>query len=120
MLTQIKLSADCGNSPKNATTETLAVALETLDMERLRSRLADTVIWRLPEVTLTGIDDIAAYLSEQSAPIKLAIDRAVSHGKVGVANGIASYGKTPQRFCHLIEFTSVKCERVNRIESYRG
>lgn len=119
-MTQINRSADCGNSPKNTTTETLAVALETLAMEQLKSLLADTVVWRLPRVTLTGIDAVAAYLSEQPAPIKLAIDRVVSHGKVGAANGVATYEKTTRRFCHLIEFTSVKCERVSRIESYRG
>ena len=119
-MTQINRSADCGNSPKNTTTETLAVALETLAMEQLKSMLAATVIWRLPKVTITGIDAVAAYLSEQSAPIKLNIDRVVSHGKAGAVNGIATHGKTPRRFCHLIEFTSVKCERVSRIESYQG
>ncbi|MFG1496222.1 nuclear transport factor 2 family protein [Saccharospirillum sp. HFRX-1] len=119
-MTQINRSADCGNSPKNTTTECIGVALETLAMKQLQGLLAETVMWRLPEVTLTGIDAIAVYLSEQSAPIKLDIDRVASHGKAGAVNGIATHGKTPRRFCHLIEFTSVKCERVSRIESYLG
>lgn len=119
-MTQINRSADCGNSPKNTTTECIGVALETLDMKQLQGLLAETVSWRLPELTLTGVDAIANYLSGQSAPITLDIDRVVSHGKVGAVNGVSVSGNTQGRFCHLIEYSSVKCERVVRIESYRG
>ena len=117
-MTQIKRSADCGNSPKNARSEAIAVAIECRDVEHLSGYLSAQASRHWADITLTGLADVLSDLQQRPLPDRLMIDRVVSHGKVGAVNGVADYGTERRRFCHLIEFTSVKCEQVRRIESY--
>ncbi len=117
-MTRVHPSTDCGNSPKNATAQDLAVALETGDVGVLEAMLAqDAVI-----ATASGLrlerDAFLDWLADAPAPRVTIIDRVVTHGKAGAVNGVSELDGGERRFCHVIHFTSVKCDRVARISSY--
>lgn len=117
-MTRVNRSADCGNSPKNRMVEDIAVALETRDRAFLSGILEPEAIWNHVGGTVTTAEAIQDQVRALGKPTGLAIDCVMSHGKVGAVNGKVKRGKSEQRFCHVIEFTSVKCNRVRRIESY--
>lgn len=115
-MTQVKRSSDCGNSPKNRMVEDIAVALETRDTDFLLKVLDPDSVWNHSDGTVATAETIFEQVGNLDMPAEVAVDRVMSHGKVGAVNGTSG----EQRFCHVIEFTSVKCNRVRRIESYCG
>lgn len=119
-MTRIKRSADCGNSPKNKIVEDIGIALEMYDTGFLTTILDPDVVWDSSSSKKTSAENVLNALSTQSKPTALTVAHVMSHGKVGAVNGNAEHGKGEQRFCHVIEFTSTKCNRVKRIESYGG
>lgn len=119
-MTEISLSADCGNSPKNQRVQTLAVALESRDVDELLSWLVPGVEWRHPGGTVSGAVAVVERLRSLDGPVAVTIDRVTSHGKIGAANGYTRNDGAEQRFCHLLVFSSVSCKAVSRIESYLG
>lgn len=119
-MTRVHRSADCGNSPKNKMAEDIAVAIEERDIDFLSTILDSDAVWNYVNGTATTAEAILDEVSTLNEPSDLTIDRVISHGKVGAVNGSVRRSKGEQRFCHVIEFTSVKCNRVHRIESYGG
>lgn len=119
-MTRLIRSADCGNSPKNKMAEDIAVALEIRDIEFLETVLDAEAIWSYMDGSSTTSESILNHVGALDKPTSLTINRVLSHGKVGAANGDVKRGKSSQRFCHVIEFTSVRCNKVCRIESYCG
>ena len=119
-MTRVNRSADCGNSPKNKMAEDIAVALETRDIDFLSTILDADAVWNDVSGTASTAEAILNEIKTLTKPPSLTIDRVMTHGKVGAVNGNAGKGKRVQRFCHVIEFSSVKCNRVRRIESYSG
>ncbi|MEN3158720.1 hypothetical protein ABC502_10085 [Alkalimonas sp. NCh-2] len=119
-MTKLNRSADCGNSPKNKMVEDIGIALERRDAEFVSSILDYEAVWGYTGSITTTAEKILNTLSGLDKPAALTIDHVMSHGKVGAVNGFSERGKGKQRFCHIIEFTSTKCSRVKRIESYGG
>lgn len=119
-MARLNRSADCGNSPKNKMVEDIGIALEMRDCEYLSTILDSEAVWSSPSNITTTARKILDTLITQDKPTALTIDHAMSHGKVGSVNGQSERGRGEQRFCHIIEFTSTKCNRVKRIESYCG
>ena len=117
-MAQVKRSTDCGNSPKNRMVEDIAIALDTGDSDFLSAILDSGAVWNYVGGTATTPEAILKQISAVKTPASLTVDHVTSHGKVGAVNGKVRRGKTEQRFCHVIEFTSVKCNQVRRIESY--
>ncbi|WP_308365944.1 MULTISPECIES: hypothetical protein [unclassified Microbulbifer] len=117
-MAQVNRSMDCGNSPKNKMVEDIAIALDTRDTDFLSSILDSEAVWSYVGGTATTSEAILDQVGVMNKPTSLTVDHVMSHGKVGAVNGNAKRGKSEQRFCHVIEFTSVKCNRVRRIESY--
>lgn len=117
-MTKVTRSKDCGNSPKNGMVEDIAIGLETGDTGLLATLLDDGASWNCSDNSDTCAEDILASLGKLSDPKALTIDHVMSHGKVGAVNGHTTHGNNIQRFCHVIEFTNTKCNRVTRIESY--
>lgn len=117
-MTHINRSADCGNSPKNKMAEDIAIALETGDVDFFSSVLDEGALWNNASANLTAPEAILGKLNAMPKPATVTIDRVISHGKAGAVNGVVSRGRAERRFCHVIEFTSVKCSRVRRIETY--
>lgn len=119
-MTKLNRSADCGNSPKNKMVEDIGIALERRDTEFLSSILDSEAVWSYLNSTTTKAENILDTLSTLDKPAALNMDHVMSHGKVGAVNGGSERDTGKQRFCHVIEFTSTKCNRVKRIESYGG
>lgn len=117
---QVNRSADCGNSPKNKIAEDIAVALETRNIEFVSTILDANATWNYEGGTVRTAESILNFLATLNTPLSITVDSVVSHGKAGAVNGETSREKGAQRFCYVIEFTSVKCNRICRIESYIG
>ena len=119
-MTNVNRSTACGNSPKNRMVEDIAVALESGDTRFLSAILDSGAIWNGADSGEVVGEDILSKLHGQGKQDVVTIDHVMSHGKVGAVNGHAKRGKIVQRFCHVIEFTSTKCNKIRRVESYRG
>ncbi|WP_193164865.1 nuclear transport factor 2-like protein [Microbulbifer hainanensis] len=113
-------SRDCGNSPKNKFIEKIGIALEVGDPEFFGEVLSEGVVWELDDGSVAE----GEYISRRIKQIKngitsINIDHVTSHGKVGSINGYVRDRKGKKtHFCHVIEFTSVKCSKINRVCSY--
>jgi hypothetical protein len=119
-MAQVNRSTDCGNSPKNKMVEDIAIALDTRDIDFLSFILDSEAVWNHEGGTSTTSEAILDQVGAVAKPTSLTVDHVMSHGKVGAVNGTAKRERREHRFCHVIEFTSVKCNRVRRIESYGG
>lgn len=97
---KITRSGECKNSPKNAFVEDFVVDL--LASESLSDRMEEVA--SLPEVpnNLTEIE----------------ISHAISHGRIGAANGSITTGGSKKHFAVFIEFTSTKGTLARRVTLY--
>lgn len=116
--TEIIGSADCGNSPKNAFVQDIAIALETgvASVEIFDPE----VTWiRSSAETVEGQAAILQALSSIRSPMKILVEYAISHGKVGMASGeITLTDGLKRSFCHVFEFTNSKARSVVSIKTY--
>jgi len=119
-MTRLNRSPDCGNSPKNKMVEDIGIALEMRDFEYLSTILDSGAVWSYSRSMMTTAKQILDALIAQDKPAAVTIRHALCHGKVGAVNGYAERSKSEQHFCHIIEFTSTKCNRIKRIDSYGG
>ena len=97
---KITRSGKCTNSPKNAFVEDFVIDL--IAGISLEGRVEDTT--SLPHVP----DDVSA----------VEIMNAISHGKVGAANGSMTVSGIRQPFAAFIEFTSTKATLVRSLTLY--
>lgn len=119
-MTDIVPSGDCGNSPKNQFAERIAIALETGDAAFLSDLLDSDFNWEVGSDNLSGPEPALTRLKSAKRPVRLIIDRVVTHGKAGAVNGVAEFSrpKRRRRFCHVLTFTNTKCNRLGRITSF--
>lgn len=117
-MTKIQGSSDCGNSPKNKFAQDVAVALET--GEFLADGFSDDLVWfKNADPPLEGKAAVTSALEEKAKPTSIVVDHAISHGKVGAANGEVTLANGhKRRFSHIIEFTSTKGNKVVAVKSY--
>jgi len=117
-MTRIHGSKDCGNSPKNSFVEKIAIALETGRAEE--EDFSEDVIWEGSLVeTVEGRPALFQALANQPKPEVLKIEHAISHGKTGAASGRSKFANGDvRRFCHVLEFTSVKASCISMIKSF--
>jgi len=117
-MTAIQRSGDCGNSPKNAFIQEIAIALESGVCPE--NAFADNIQWfRGAAPTLDGRASVIAAIGSVAAPASITIEHAISHGKVGAANGEVRLADGRVRhFSHFFEFTSAKANLVSLIKSY--
>jgi hypothetical protein len=114
----IQGSKDCGNSPKNQFVQDVSVALEGGDA--LSKAFSEDVTWEQPATQLiSGKNALTDYLASRPKPASITVLHAISHGKVGAANGevILANGQT-RRFCHVFAFTNTKANCISAIKSY--
>ena len=121
-MTEIVKSKDCGNSPKNLLVQELAVSIERADRAAFSRCISENIAWayqgRSPVVGRASASELLESMRSQ-APLMIEVEHAISHGRVGAANGTVQLASgTRIGFCHVIEFASVKGDRVARITSY--
>ena len=111
-MTRITRSADCGNSPKNAAVEGIAIMLE--GGEWSGDAFSERTVWALADGTLVvGADGIREACG--IAPGEIRIDHAIAHGKVGAASGVTD----GEAFAYILTYTSAGMKQLARIDSYR-
>lgn len=115
-------SSECGNSPKNLLVQALAIAIETSNRSALARCISDDVTWAIPgRRSFDGKAAALAYLrSRSSAEVKkVVMRRIVSHGRAGAGDGtlVLQTGET-FGFCHVVEFSNAKGQRISSISSY--
>jgi hypothetical protein len=121
-MTSVVESKDCGNSPKNRLVQTLAVSIERGNRAGFLRCITERISWLYPgKAAIVGsaaTGDLLEAVRSQ-APLRIEVEHAISHGKSGAANGIVHLASGSRiRFCHIIEFASVKGDRVAFITSY--
>lgn len=117
-MTVIQASKSCGNSPKNRFVQDVAISLETGEIEP--GVLSDDVVWYgVTSEPLEGRNAVEDELAERAKPSAIVVEYALSHGKIGAANGEVTLanGHT-RRFSHVLVFTSLKATCVAVIKSY--
>ncbi|KEJ95999.1 hypothetical protein SAMN05444149_102356 [Pseudosulfitobacter pseudonitzschiae] len=117
--TEIIKSADCGNSPKNAFVQAIAIALETGEADP--ESFAPTVTWDTSATDrIEGRTALIEAIEARSVPTKVVIEHAISHGRVGAATGetIMANGHR-RRFSHVLTFTNSKATTVATLKSFR-
>ena len=117
-MTTINGSKDCGNSPKNSFVEKIAIALTTGRAEE--GDFSKDVIWEgsLGE-TVEGRPALFQAVASQPKPDIVTIEHAISHGRAGAASGrLTLVNGEVRRFCHVLEFTSVKANCISTIKSF--
>lgn len=120
-MTRINSSRDCGNSPKNRFAEQIAIALETGDDKFLGEILDTGAVWETAAGQCEGREQVLARLASRPPPARLHIDHVITHGKAGAVNGLVeAQGGESRRFCHILTFTSARCQSVGRITSFSG
>jgi hypothetical protein len=115
-------SKDCGNSPKNLLIQSLAIAIETSNALSFSRTVTDDVVWALPgRRSFNGKPACLAYLKavKRNAPKQVKVRRAINHGRAGAADGtLTQVTGLTLSFCHVVDFSSVKGDRVSAISSY--
>lgn len=119
-MTRVTLSGECGNSPKNAFAEAIAVALLTGDTAVLGDALADECSATLPGATkVVGRDAaVAAVTRIVGNPKSLRVDHAITHGRVGAVNGSFVSEKRETGFAFTLEFKNTKADSVAALSLY--
>lgn len=97
---KVTRSGECKNSPKNAFVEDFVV--DWLASDNLSGRLEAGA--SLPEVP----DDLT----------EIEISHAISHGKIGAANGLITVNGSKKPFAVFIEFASTKATLVRNVNFY--
>lgn len=118
-MTKIEGSGDCGNSPKNKLAQDIAVGVET---GALAADLLDAdVVWHPASgKPVEGADAVLDAIGKVKAPKVVQVEHAISHGKVGAANGTSTASDgTARGFAHVIGFTSTSAKKIAEIRSYR-
>src|SRR5690606_25092104 len=110
------------NSPKNLLVQSLALAIETVDPAGFTACVGGDVCWLYPgRPTTEGASAVLSQLRSQQRrlPAKIEVQHAISHGRSGAAIGTVLFTSGEKvRFCHFIEFTSIKGDRIGRISSF--
>lgn len=111
-------SDDCGNSPKNARAQDIALALMgagSLDP----ALLSDGVVWDRRGGSLNGAKAVLASLKRMKPPARIDVDQVVTHGRSGAVSGRFTTARGEVRiFCHMLRFTGASQAQIGQIVSF--
>lgn len=121
-MTKIIASTDCGNSPKNAFLQSLAVALASGDVQYILAGVTEDVRWNIiGREYIQGKGELTAALERMKTTraVEITIHHVTSHGRAGAVNGtlLLQDGRT-RAFCDVYEFSGAKGSSVREITSY--
>lgn len=119
---EIKISRNCGNSPKMQRVIELNKYYAASNIQKILTFLADDVQWRIGEdVFLIGIKDVSSYLNKKLQDKNadgLTLEYVLSHGKLAAAHGKLTYENEAILFSDFYEFTSASSSsKIKRITS---
>ena len=115
-MTEIRRSSDCGNSPKNARAEEIALAL--MGVGALEEALiAEAASWDRPSGAVTGRAEITAAAAAETADL-IRVEQVVTHGRAGSVSGRVTRDGSTRLFCHVIRFTSASAKQIAQLVSF--
>lgn len=121
MMSKIRVTPDCGNSPKREFLKSFNVAFPKGNTDFIMEHVSDDIHWEMiGHKTIEGKDSMLKELTAgKKNPMKeFELSSIITHGKEGAANGIfkLSNGKT-YKFCDVYRFQGTK-NRIVEILSY--
>lgn len=121
-MVKIKVSADCGNSPKREFLKAFNIAFAEGNIPFLSDSVAEDIAWNMVgDKTIEGKSNFIESLEEMKENLvsELAIDKIVTHGKEGAVNGTLKMenGKT-FAFADIYEFRGAKGTQLQSMVSY--
>lgn len=114
-MTEVIRSADCGNSPKNARAEDIALALMGVG-DLPADLVAEGVTWERPTGAITGRDRVLAAV--ETGLTRVEVDQVVTHGKAGSVSGRLTRDGETRLFCHVIRFTTATQKQIGQLVSF--
>jgi hypothetical protein len=119
---KVKISEDCGNSPKNVFVQDLTIAFAKGDAEFIQSNVTDDIQWNIVgDRLLEGKEKIMEMLEQMKndKAMELTIQHVATHGKAGAVDGRIKFenGKTVA-YCNVYEFSNSKGSSIKEIISY--
>lgn len=112
-------SSDCGHSPKQKLLEDMPVALAGADAGLIDSLTVPELVWlHIGKKSVEGQDAVLSAIRKSGPATEVAIEKVVSHGRAGAANGIITRGGKRAAFCRMFEFNNMKCTHVKSISTY--
>lgn len=119
-MAKVNRSKDCGNSPKNAFAQEVAIAIEKGDSKALDKVLVEGATCTLENGQRVSRSDFLDALNRHRAkPTVIDVDRVVTHGRAGAVDGASRLGNARlRRFCHVLHFANTKGDKVAHISSY--
>ena len=115
-MTQVTRSPDCGNSPRNARAEEIALALMGVGAVP-DIAIAEAATWDFAGGAVTRQAAIRARAAGQSADA-ITVDQVVTHGRGGSVSGRVTRNGDTRLFCHVIRFTSAAARDIAQLVSF--
>ena len=121
-MTKITVKSDCGNAPKKELLKQLNIAFAKANSDFLAGIVSDDIEWNIMgDQKISGKEQFTKKLEtlKSEKVSELILDRILTHGKEGAANGIIKMQNGKEyAFSDFYEFTSAKGAKVRSITSY--
>lgn len=121
-MVEIKVKADCGNSPKNILLKDFNIAFADGNIDFIDEKASDDIVWiQVGEREIAGKQNVIdALKTMQTNHIRmLEIDTVSSHGKAGALNGtITLHNGSRFAFCDVYEFANTRGTHIKKLTSY--
>lgn len=114
---EVTRSPDCGNSPKNALAEDIALALMGVG-ELPETLLAPDAVWDRASGALSGRDTIAAAVAAITPADRIRVEQVATHGRAGSVSGRITRNGETRLYCHVIRFTSASAREIAQLVSF--
>lgn len=121
-MTKITVKPDCGNAPKKELLKQLNIAFAKGNSDFLTEVVSDDIEWDIiGDQKISGKEQFTGKLEtlKSEKVSELILDRILTHGKEGAANGIIKMQNGNEYgFSDFYEFTGAKGAKVKSITSY--
>ncbi|OAN64653.1 DNA-binding protein [Balneola sp. EhC07] len=121
-MTKITVKPDCGNAPKKELLKQLNIAFARANSNFLADIVSDDIEWDIMgDQKVSGKEQFTRKLEtlKSEKVSELMLDRILTHGKEGAANGIIKMENGNEyAFSDFYEFTGAKGTKVRSITSY--
>ncbi|MEH0153099.1 nuclear transport factor 2 family protein [Limibacter armeniacum] len=119
---KVKVIENCGNSPKQHLLKEVNIAFAAGNVEFLLAHVTEDIIWTIVgDKTIVGKQKFHEALQEMKSykTSEVIIDKILTHGKEGAANGIMKMESgNSYAFADFYEFSSAKGVKIKAISSY--
>lgn len=121
-MVKITVPDNCGNSPKSAFIRDFVIAMAQQDRDYIVERVTDDMHWQLVgNWDVEGVPEFTRALDalQSKTVAELVIDRVITHGRDGAANGEMTLENGRHfAFCHMVGFKGAKGAVVKSLISY--